>query len=490
MPDRPNILLIVGEDTGRHLGCYGDPDAITPHLDRLAAEGVRFDEAYSTAPVCAPSRSTLITGQYPQKIGTHHMRSQRLDPPRLLTHELRDAGYFVNWHSKLDFNFDPDAAFGQLGWRDALDDWRPKLAAGDLPDRPWLFYVNLGITHESGMWPADRRDEGQPPGARQDFTEGKPLPIARTHDPADVAVPPYLPDTPAVRRDIARHADNVTHLDQQVGEILDALDKSGQRENTIVVFMVDHGRGLPREKRWCYTAGLQLPFLVRWPARVEPGTVDHRLISWVDIAPTLCSLTGTPIPDRFDGTAFLGEATGEERSVCFAGRDRMDEAFDRTRCARNHTHHYLRNFYPELPWAQRIRYMEHMPTMKELRRLHAAGELTGDAAAFMAETKPPEELYDVNADPHCVRNLADDPAHAAAKAELSSAMDAWLGAIGDLGAVPERELIARGLVADRLNDYQSRVAPLPPEHRLGPERTPVEMHEAEARAKRGAKRRG
>ena len=476
---QPNILMLVGEDTGRHLGCYADPDAVTPNLDGLAAEGVRFDEAYATAPVCAPSRSTLITGQYPQKIGTHHMRSKLLSPPRLFTQDLRDVGYHVNWWGKLDFNFDPDAAFGEDGWRDDQTDWKSRLAAGDLPDQPWLLYTNLPITHESGIWPDDEHDGRPSNGARYSFGKGAFVDVPRVHDPDTVHVPAYFPDTAAVRQDIAQHADNVTYLDTQIGEILEALDRSGQRDNMIVIFLADHGRGLPREKRWCYTAGLHMPLIVRWPNGLKAGTADDRLVSWVDLAPTILSLAGAPIPADYDGVAFLGEAADEPRSVVFAGRDRIDEAFDRQRAARDHQYHYIRNFYPRLPYAQRATYHEFLRTMRELRRLHAAGELTGDAGVFMQETKPPEELYDTRADPDCVRNLADDPHHAAARARLAAEVDAWIERTGDLGAIPERDLIERGWVADQLEGYRSQIQPLPPEHRLGPERTLIEMHEAD-----------
>lgn len=485
MAARPNIILLVGEDTGRHLGCYGDATATTPNLDRLASEGARYDEAYSTAPVCAPSRSTLITGQYPQKIGTHHMRSALVSPPRLFTQELRDAGYFVNWHTKLDFNFDPDEAFADTGgWRDDDSDWLPRLAAGDLPDQPWLFYRNFELTHESSMWPLEEIRAGRLQGVRPRVLHGDPDAIPQRHNPDAMQVPPYLPDTPAVRTCIAQHADNTTYMDEQVGEVLDALDKSGQRDNTIVIFMVDHGRGLPREKRWCYTAGLHLPFIVRWPGEIEPGTVEDRLISWIDVAPTILSMTGTPIPGAYDGTPFLGSAAGPPREVAFAGRDRMDVQFDRTRAARDHRYHYIRNFFPQIPWAICNPYMENMPAMQDLRRLHAAGELHGDEAVFMADTKPEEELYDIKADPHCVKNLADDPNHAEAKDKLSAHLSAWIEATGDLGSVPERELIDRGLVEDVIGNYRAGYKPLPPELRTGPEGPIAEMHEAEAMSRR------
>lgn len=457
----PNLLLLIGEDTGRLLGCYGDPIAQTPNLDRLASQGRRFDQAYTTCPVCAPARSSIVTGQYPTKIGTHQMRSTLLTPPRLFTHELRDAGYHVSWPSKTDFNFTPTE-----GWRDDGDDWLDRLREGRMPGRPWFAYTNFQVTHESGMWPPE--SEHQRAGGR----------APAVTDPARVPVPGYLPDTPAVRADIARHYDNIVELDRQVGAVLDALEASGEADRTVVLFIADHGRGLPREKRWCYTAGLHMPLIVRGPG-VQPG-VDDRLVSWVDLAPTLLTLAGVPIPGAYDGQPFLGAGSETPRQHVFAGRDRMDEAFDRVRIARDGRYHYVRNFYPRIPYAQRNQYMERMPSMAELRRLHAAGELRGSRAVFMQASKTPEELYDLAADPQCLHNLADSPAHAEAKRGLAAALDRWLRETGDLGAVPERELIARGLVMDRMDEYRARIEPLPPEHRIGLPLTVLEPQDLDA----------
>ena len=466
---QPNFILIIGEDTGRHLGCYGDSAATTPNLDRLAAEGCRYDQAFTTYPVCAPARSTLVTGQYPMKIGTHHMRSTLLNPPRLFTHELRDVGYYVSWPTKLDFNFDPGE-----GWRDDHEPWLERLRQGDLPDQPWFLYTNIIGTHESWMWPPHAENPGRilPAGMKSE-AERPP----RQHDPAAVRVPAYLPDTPAVRADIARHHDNTAELDRRVGRILEALERSGQADRTIVIFLADHGRGLPREKRWPYNAGLQMPLLMRGPG-IEPGATESRLVSWVDVPPTILSLAGVPTPDQYDGQVFRGPAAAEPRRYVFGGRDRMDEAFDRVRIVRDQNYHYVRNFHPQVPYAQRIRFMEIMPTMKELRQLHAAGKLADDAAVFMRNSKPAEELYDIRRDPDCVKNLADHPEHADVCQQMRSALENWLDSFDDLGAVPERDLVERGLVADRIQEYRDRVEPLPAEHRIGGITTITEMHEA------------
>jgi len=459
---RRNILLIVGEDTGRYLGCYGDSAARTPHLDRLAEQGCRFDQAFTTYPVCSAARSSLVTGQYPMKLGNHHHRSKLLRPPRLFTHELRAAGYFVNWFGKLDFNFEPDD-----DWRDADAEWLDDLAAGHMPDQPWMVYRNIGITHESSIWPDKQFGDGR----------RRPDPVT---DPSAVTVPPYLPDIPAVRADLARHYDNIAALDEQVGRVLDALDASGQAGRTIVVFLSDHGRGLPREKRWCYTGGLHMPLIVRAPGLIDGGTVDDRLVSWVDIGPTLLSVVGLEPSREMDGQVVFGAGQTRRREWVFAGRDRMDEQFDRVRACRNHRYHYVRNFFPQLPWSQRNGYGERSPTLQAMRRLHASGELRGDAAVFMAPRKPPEELYDLGADPYCVRNLADDRRYADALAAASSTLTAFLDRIDDKGAIPERQLIERGLVEDHLAKLRPNVRPLPPEHRVGIDRGVLEAHEAEA----------
>ena len=456
----PNILLLVGEDTGRHHGCYGNPLARTPNIDALAASGVRFTNACSTAPVCAPSRSTLVTGQYAFSIGSHHMRSTLLDPPRLFTQELRDQGYFVNWTNKTDFNFEPPPAFA-----DDCSDWVEDLAAGRLADRPWLLYWNFEVTHESTMWPESWQKRVQP----------QLEPALRT-DPDAVEVPPYLPDTPEVRANIARYHDSLAIQDRQVGRVLEALEQSGLADNTIVLYLSDHGRGLPREKRWCYEAGIHLPLIVRWPGVLHPGTTDDQLVSWVDFAPTLLRIAGIDPPADLPGRCFLGpQADPEPRTACFAGRDRMDEAYDRVRALRTQNHLYIRNFFPDIPYAQRNHYMEKMQTMQVLREADASGQLNPAQAAWMAETKPREELFDTTADPHCIHNLAGDPGSQTLLRSLRAELDTFLDSAGDLGQLPEQTLIDRGLVQNRLPEYRERVEPLPERYRKGPTPGPVEM---------------
>ncbi len=440
--ERPNIVWIVGEDMGPELGCYGDTYARTPNLNALARQGARYTRAFTHAPVCAPSRSGLITGQHPTTIGTHHMRSKLLAPPPTFTSYLRKAGYFVAWPGKTDFNFDvPSDAF------DTTSNWTRNFPK----QRPFFAYINLGDSHESKIR-ATPKDLAR-------ITA--PLTPDQRHDPAKAQLPPYYPDAPEVRRDWANYHDVVSGVDHQVGDVLATLEKQGVASNTVVFFFGDHGRGLPRGKRWVYDSGIRVPLLVRWPGHIKPGTVREELVCFLDFAPTALALAGVEIPPAMQGQVFLGPRAAPERKYIFAARDRMDETPDRIRCVRDKRFKYIRNFHPELPYAQRVHYMELMPTMRVWREWNAAGKLTGPQKLFFAATKPKEELYDLDADPHEISNLAGSPAHAMKLKELGTALDKWMADTKDLGGIPETELIARGLVADKLKEYEPRVKPLP-----------------------------
>jgi uncharacterized sulfatase len=438
---KPNIVWIFGEDMGPELGCYGDPNAVTPNMDKLAREGARFTRCFTHAPVCAPSRSGLITGRYPTSIGSHHMRSTLLKPPPMFTDFLRQAGYTVAWptatnRGKTDFNFQvPAQAF------DIRTDWTKQI-----PKQPFFGFYNILTSHESRIRsPAKRFAE--------DTVRLKP---SERHDPAKMKLPAYSPDTPEVRRDLANYYDLVTAVDYEVGDVLAALEKAGIADNTVIILTGDHGRGLPRSKRWVYNQGIHVPLIVRWPGKVKPGTVREDLVCFLDFAPTTLALAGAEIPKEMQGQVILGPRTAPERKYVFAARDRMDETYDRIRSVRDKHFQYIRNFHPELPYAQRIAYMEEMPTMKVWRRLNEEGKLNAVQKQFFAPIKAPEELYDVEADPDEVDNLAGRPEYQDKLKELRASLDRWLVETNDLGAIPERELIKRGLVADRLQEYEKR----------------------------------
>lgn len=439
---RPNVVWIVTEDFSPNLGCYGDPDAITPNLDAFAKQGARFTRAFSHAPVCAPSRSGLITGQYPTTLGSHHMRSKLTKTPPLFVDELRKAGYFVAWPGKTDFNFDPPA-----GWVDSTKDWtkNPDL----LPkDKPFFAYFNIGVTHESQARATHFQYAKNTAWLKPD----------QRHDPAKVKLPPYYPDTWEVRNNVAVYHDNATAMDYTVGDILKTLDDRKLSENTVVFFFGDHGTCLSRGKRWLYDSGTRVPLLVRWPGKVEPGSVRDDLICFLDFAPTLLSLARAEVPKAMQGRVMLGDKTQPAPKYVFSARDRMDESYDRIRSVRGERYHYIRNFHPELPYAQWINYMDEMPIMRTWRRLAFEGKLNDTQKLFMARTKPKEELYDTAADPHEVKNLAEAKDHQAVLSEMRAALDQWIKDTKDQGEVPEKELINRGVVKDVLTaEYDQRV---------------------------------
>jgi N-sulfoglucosamine sulfohydrolase len=437
---RPNIVWIVGEDMGPELGCYDDKNAITPNIDRLAREGARFTRAFTHAPVCAPSRSGLITGVYPTTVGTHHMRSELLNPPRTFTSYLRDAGYFVAWPGKTDFNFKvPKGAF------DSTANWRTNTLR-----QPFFAFVNFGQSHESQIRTNKKRLD-------QHLARLKP---EEFHPPAKMQLPPYHPDTRETRRDLANYYDLCTAVDYLVGDVLWELEKKGLATNTVVVFFGDHGRGLPRSKRWVYDSGIHVPLIVRWPGAIKPGTEREDLVSFIDFAPTMLALADAAIPTNMQGQVFLGPKTAPERKYIFAARDRMDEAPDRIRTVRSKRFQYIRNFHPELPYAQRIDYMEMMPTMKVWRTLNYEGKLNAPQKLFFQPTKPAEELYDTGADPHEINNLAGKPEHESVLREMRAALDHWIVETRDMGSIKEEEMVRRGIVADKLEEYARRVKPL------------------------------
>jgi uncharacterized sulfatase len=437
----PNVVWIVGEDMGPELGCYGDKNAVTPNMDRLAREGVRFTKCFTHAPVCAPSRSGLITGRFPTSIGSHHMRSTLLKPPPMFTSYLKEAGYLVCWPTastfgKTDFNFAiPKGSF------DVVTDWTK-----DIPGKPFFGFFNITTSHESQI-------RAPAPAMAKNLAR---VTESERHDPKALTLPEYYPDTPIVRRDLASYYDLVTAVDHTIGDVLDALDKAGVTDNTVVILTGDHGRGLPRSKRWVYEQGTHVPLIVRWPGQIKPGSVRDDLVCFLDLPATTLALAGVEVPRDLQGQVILGPMMAPARKYVFAARDRMDETFDRIRGVRGERFHYIRNFHPELPYAQRVSYMEEMPTMQEWRRLHAEGKLSPIQDAFFAPTKPSEELYDTENDHDEVHNLAGDPRYKDTLTEFRAALDKWLTETNDLGSVPERELIRRGLVEDRMAEYEAR----------------------------------
>ncbi len=425
---RPNFLWITCEDTSPDLGCYGDAYARTPNLDKLAAQGVRYTNAFTVAGVCAPSRSGIITCMYPTTIGTLHMRSKGVPPAyvKCFTEYLRAAGYYCTNRVKTDYNFDaPITAWDECS---PQAHWRSRR-----PGQPFFAVFNITTTHESQI--------RCPPERFARHMEN--VPAEHRHDPLKAGLPPYYPDTPVVRNDWARYYDLVTAMDLEAAGILKQLDEDGLADKTIVFFYGDHGRGLPRAKRWVYDSGIHIPLIIRWPDGRGAGTVCDDLVSMIDAGATLLSLAGVPVPRYMQGWPFLGDQKAAPREYIFAARDRMDETYDIIRAVRDKRYKYIRNLTPGRPYAQYIDYMELMPTMHELRRLNKDGQLEGAQRLFFLPEKPPEELYDITVDPHEIHNLAGSAEHRAVLERMRGVLGAWMKETGDLGLVPEDELKER-----------------------------------------------
>ena len=422
-----NILWLSCEDSSPHLGCYGDPYALTPHLDKLATQGLRYTNAFSTYGVCAPSRSSIITGMYPATIGTHHMRSEGVPPPQVkcFTEGLRAAGYYCTNNAKTDYNFAPPAT----AWDEVSNKahWR-----GRAPNQPFFAVINIVSTHESQIWTEDAYQRNI-----------STLTPAELHHPAKAIVPPIYPDTPTVRNDLARLHNNITSMDKVMGGYLKQLEEDGLAENTIVFFWGDHGDGLTRAKRWVYDTGTKVPLLVRWPGQLKPGSVTDRMVSLMDLGPTALSLAGLPAPAHMQAQAFLGKHSKPARQYCFMARDRMDEVYDCIRSVRDQRFRYIRNYQPEKSYAQEIEYMDRMPMLKEMRQFHAAGKLTGPPALYFRATKPKEELFDSVADPYEINDLAANPKYAKELVRLRAVHERFMKETGDLGLLDEPTLLER-----------------------------------------------
>lgn len=431
---RPNILWITCEDTSPLLGCYGDAFAATPNLDALAQQGVRYTQAFAYTGVCAPSRSCLITGVYPLRLGSLHMRSTtRLpDQVKCFTEYLRAAGYYCSNNVKEDYNFKtPSSAWDESS---ARAHWRKRA-----PGQPFFSVFNFTVSHQSQVFCDEKKHAQNTKRLRPD----------QRHDPARVTVPPIHPDTPEFRKEWAWHYDNVTAVDYSVGDVLAELAQDGLTENTIVFFFSDHGTGMPSIKMYAWGPSLQVPLIVRlpgpwaqWAPAPRGGTTD-RLVSFVDFAPTVLSLAGLDAPAHFQGTAFLGPKAGPARDLIFGGKDRQGECADTIRYVRDGRFQYNRNFHPEVPFGQYMSYTWQHASTRAWEQLHRAGRLSGAPARFFAPTKPVEELYDVARDPWQIHNLAGDPRHADDLTRLRQTLYARMQQTGDLGLLPERELHAR-----------------------------------------------
>ncbi len=431
--ERPNILWLSCEDISAHFGCYDDPHAITPNIDRLATEGVLFRNAFTTAGVCAPCRSGIITGMYQTSLGTQHMRCTATLPEQIKPFPvyLREAGYYCTNNSKQDYQFRTpkgtwDASSGKAHWRNRPD-----------KSQPFFAVFNFTGCHESGI-----ASKGKYESVTQVLSEDE------RQDAEKLDLPPYYPDTPIVREDWKRNYELITAMDHWAGDLIQQLKDDGLYENTIIMFWSDHGVGLPRAKRWLYDSGTHIPLVVRIPEKYRvdgqggPGQATDQLVSSIDFGPTVLRLAGIEIPAHVQGKPFLGSDI-EPREFVYGARDRMDERYDIIRMVRDKRFKYLRNYEPLKTYYQYMNTPEKGATMRELRRLHEAGKLPAEAEYYFSASKPVEELYDCQADPYEVNNLAADPKYADVLKRMRAAHRQWVLETRDTGLIPEPILVKR-----------------------------------------------
>lgn len=407
--EQPNILWIMIEDWSADLSCYGTPLVHTPNIDKLADEGLRFERAYTTSPVCSTSRSAMMTGFHQNYIGAHQHRTRDKKPLphgiKPIPHLLEEAGYFTATMvgGKTDCNFTtPKPLFLGKSWKERKR------------GQPFYVQATFGGTHRS-------------------FVRDPERPI----DADKVTLPPYYPDLPLVRRDWANGLETVQVVDRQVGQLLQQLEDDGLAENTIVFFIGDHGRCHIRGKQFLYEAGVRIPLIVRWPKHIQAGSVSDELVSSLDICQTIVKLAGAKPAHELHGLYLFGNDLPARKYVHF-NRDKMDDTHDAMRAVRSDRYKLIHNLMPERAYCQLNEYKERQyPILALMNVLNMQGKLNPIQARFMAAAKPEFELYDLQADPHEINNLADDPRHAETKAELLAEINRWREDVNDVGVTEE-----------------------------------------------------
>jgi arylsulfatase A-like enzyme len=429
--EKPNILWIYLEDVSGWFSCYGEKLIQTPNIDALAAAGTRFTRFYTPAGVCSATRSAVILGTMQTTLGVHHHRSSRNNAAGTkhdgigmihlpagvtpLPQLFRQHGYYTfNEGGKDDYNF----VFKISDFYDFTPlprAWGPahlvagKCWAGRAKGQPFFGQVQLG-------------------GGKL----GRAAPVVI--DPARVPVPPYYPDIPEVREEIARHYDCLLKTDEQVGEVIAALERDGLYDNTLIFLFSDHGYRMHRHKQFVYEGGIHMPLIVAGPG-IPRGKVRDDLVSGIDIAPASLVAAGLPAPVHMEGRNFLARHHSP-REFVVAARDRCDYTIERIRTIVTPRFQYLRNYLTDRPFMQPS-YKDPWPVSIKLRQMMARGEMNETQQVFFGPVKPAEELYELEKDPHQIRNLAKDPRFAAELERHRKLLASWIEQTGDKGQVTE-----------------------------------------------------
>lgn len=432
--DPPNIIWMIAEDISPALGCYGDEYATTPNIDRMASSGLVYDFAMTTAPICAPSRSSLVSGLYASSLGTQHLRCKIPFPEQLKTlpELLSEHGYFTSNRNKTDYNFDPKGLWEH--WSSEYAPWRNRAE-----NQPFFSFMNIGPSHEGSVNNLEKY---------MGFV--KDLPADKFHDPNKVTLPPYYPDSPKTREIWANYYDVLTVLDQNVGKVLEMLEEDGLMDKTIIFFIADHGFGMPRYKRWLNKTGMNVPMVVHVPEKYshlienfKPGSHKTELVSFIDLAPTVLNLAGAEIPAYLEGKPIMGKNARSERKLAFGTRDRADDMYEMSRSVTDGSYLYIRHFMPHLPYIQSgFIFSDVKESLRELRRLYKNGKCNTEQAKLW-NPKPIEELYDLKNDPEELHNLASTSGFSAVKEKLAIDLHHWMIETKDLGLLPEAEYMIR-----------------------------------------------
>ena len=423
--ERPNILWLTSEDNNVNwIGCYGNPHVNSPNIDQLATEGFRYTHAYANAPVCAPSRSTWITGVHALSMGTHPMRSRYNIPHDLIKYypdHLKTSGYYVGNDKKTDFN---------IGGRKDSDCWdnSAEVEWDKLKNnQPFFQVINSTQSHESNAF--------------GDFQKTK-------HFPKDIILRKYHPDLPTMRMNYAKYHDAIQGMDQAIGDALKQLEALELADNTIVIYNSDHGGVLPRSKRFLFSSGIHCPLIIRipekykdlWPAE-KPGMTVDRIVSFIDMPATWLRITDTKIPAIMPGQAFLGKELQPERAFHYAYRARMDERNENARAICDKQFLYIRNYMPYTPWMQPLNYLWKMKATQAWVEHVESGEASEIEARFFKPKGWTEELYDMEQDPDSIHNLIDNPEYAEVIKRMQSNLRSWQEKVFDTGMLPESEMV-------------------------------------------------
>ncbi len=444
----PNVVWIIPDDMSANFGCYGETAIQTPHVDQLAARGVKFTDAYVTAPVCSPCRSAFITGMYQTSIGSHHHRSGRGEKKihlpkdvRLVPELFREAGYYTcltGWPmngklGKTDYNFVWDTSVYHGS------DW-----SGRKEGQPFFAQIQT----------RGGKLRGAHPDSWENVTNQAAQKLGSRTSLDVVELPPYYPEDSSILKDWLAYLESVRLTDAMVGEVIQRLEAEEILDQTLVVFMTDHGISHARGKQFLYDEGLHVPLIIAGPG-IEAGSVRNDLVEHIDIAALSLGAAGIDLPQVMQAKDILAEDYIAREAV-FAARDRCDETVDHIRSVRTHEFKYIRNFLPERPYLQPNAYKDAKAILMALRKCHARGELDQVQSLLFRDRRPAEELYDLQADPHEILNLADDPVYSSQLDEMRKRLDSWMETSGDKGRQSESEVMYESDMALYRNRLKGR----------------------------------